>query len=419
MFAGTTRNVTSASSSAVAPAPYVDPRFQRYNPTAVALNQVPMFTNPDGLVVETTKRRRRRRPSVVVTKKRRRTASRGGSAATTARPDDDTDDESSGGSSSSSSDDDNGRFNLLDDGRNLRRNAGSRDVVAEGQEGSGPRDGSGVDSFERAGVPFQELVRTEGPVSDEEGDAGTVYNPRTGTLTREVETFKSKTEGKIRYGRTRALDDHPALRPQIVLIVGNTGAGKTTAALNWIDEILSQVDLKRLGAVMYYTGSPGDKLLRKLNPEVVRVYGPQQTEHLFSDMRALTAAAEEHTEETLPLNILVLDDIANSKDLSPRDAKGSEVGNWLVGHRHLGLQIILMSQKFNSLPTFARENRGQVITFPGRLGNDTETIIKDSPLPQDALSRVVKNMADDEHAFLWINHFKRTAHAGFNKLVLS
>lgn len=263
--------------------------------------------------------------------------------------------------------------------------------------------------------------------------ANGVYDPETGALSRPFMSFR-EGEGKQRgYGKTAKLDEHPLLKPQISLVLGPTGSGKTTLVLNLLHEILEHANPSRLGEIMYYTGSPGDPLLRRLNPECVELYGPDKTETLMSDLQSLNQQETEPVcdeddagtrqegkpipERKRPLHVLVLDDAGNNKDLSPNNAKGSEIGDILMSHRHRSLHVMMLAQKWNMLPTFARFNASHVFMFPG-VPAENKAIFGSMPIASERLETTVRDLSRDPHNFLWIDTKARTAKKGFSRVVL-
>lgn len=267
---------------------------------------------------------------------------------------------------------------------------------------------------------------------DDSDEAAEVFDAETGALSRPFKSFRPASDAKRRgYGRTKALDDHPLLHPQIIIIAAPTGGGKTTLALNLVEEVLEHVDQKKLGKVMYYSGSPGDVLLRKLDQDTVDMYGPDKVEALLSDLRTLNmydetvkhvpnpaggAPDDEIPEHRRPLHVLVLDDAANNKDLMPNNAKGSEIGDIMVSHRHRGLLMILCTQKFNATPTFARANASHIFAFPGSPAENKQ-VLSGVPMGTAALEQSFKTLARQPHGFLWLNLKRRTGMEGFTKVV--
>ena len=294
------------------------------------------------------------------------------------------------------------------------------------------------------------------------------------------EKKKRKRRKPRAYGRTGALDDHPLLHPQITLIIGRTGSGKTQLAVNLLDEICQTVNPDKMGKIYFYSGSPSDPALRVLNEDVVNIYGPDNTQQLLDDLRKhasdcakimqesteggsdastevkstssdeekkgqekdtisksiCTAAVKDavdcqdqngrkrgrrkkhpRTETSLPLSILILDDASNSAVLSPTQ-KGSEIGDIFVAVRHLGLHLIVLSQRYNMLNIFLRSNASNIFLFPGCRPEEQKQIFSDSGMPLDLLQRQMRICSAEPHQFMYINAMKKSVMLGFNRNVM-
>jgi energy-coupling factor transporter ATP-binding protein EcfA2 len=259
------------------------------------------------------------------------------------------------------------------------------------------------------------------PEGKKKKEGGKIFDPETGALSRKFKTFVKPSINRRGYGSTKELDDHPFLTPQIVLIVAPTGAGKTTLMLNILEMILEHVNHDKLGKVMFYTGSPQDDLIKMLDNESIDIYGPEQTETLLGDLRELSQKSIlpfGPAERSKKFNVLILDDVVNSRDLSPNNAKGTDIGDILIRHRHIATQVFMLAQKFNQLPTFARTNASHLFIFPGKSSHESKDILSQVPLPKAQLEKQMMAMSSDPHAFMWIDLARRTAKRGFDQVVL-
>lgn len=312
-----------------------------------------------------------------------------------------------------------------------------KDLKKEGAEASGGKGGSkgGIDGAppDTAAQAAQSHKRGREDedvmvVEEDEGEVEGVYDEDTGALSRPMKQFRGSGEARRRgFGVTPALDNHPFLHPQIMLIVGSSGKGKSTLAANIVDEIVTNIDRKKLGEVMWYSGSPGDPLLSKFDRSVVDVYGPSDVERLMSDLGDLNIRRKKDKtfynggarlpKEKRPLHVLVLDDANNNPDLTPQNAKGSEIGDYSVGHRHHNLVLIENTHKFNMLPTIARANASQIFAFPGSPAENQE-VLKMTSLPQNILKRSLQDMARTPYDFLWLNLPQRAAMQNFSKVIV-
>lgn len=246
------------------------------------------------------------------------------------------------------------------------------------------------------------------------------FDKETGSINREFVNFDSEKKARG-YGRTKELDEHPLLKPQLSIIVGPTGSGKTMLALNLLDEIVACADAKRLGKVFFYTGSPSDKALKSLDEDIITIYGSETEQSLLDDLQSLQMDMRNIKDESdRPLNVLVLDDTGGSKLLAPTQVKGSEIGKLFVSHRHVGLHIIVLAQRVKGmLSPFLLANMSKCFLFAGKNKSDSDELFKNLPLAKEQLEKTMSMIATKPHSFLMVDLTKRCAMLGFNDVVLS
>lgn len=246
------------------------------------------------------------------------------------------------------------------------------------------------------------------------------FDKETGALSRDCVNYNSELDKKRGYGKTAELDSHPLLKPQISIIAGNTGGGKSNLALNLLDEIHKTVNPKRLGRIMYYSGSPSDPLLQKLDPKAVTVYTNEQTQSLLDELRALKLQSRHIPEDDLPLTVLVLDDAGSNKDLMPSQVKGSEMGEILIGHRHVGLHVIMLVQRLKGFVSpFVLANFSQLFLFPMKNKDDQNELLRNVPFPQEQISKFLTAISTQPYEFLWLNMKAKSVQKGFSDTILS
>lgn len=246
------------------------------------------------------------------------------------------------------------------------------------------------------------------------------FDSETGAISRDFVNYNAELDKARGYGRTVALDDHPLLNPQISIITGPTGSGKTMVALNLLDEIHKSINSKRLGRVMFYTGSITDPLIAKLDPKAVSIYGPEQTQSFLDELRALRLETRHIPETDLPLTVLILDDTGASKLLSPSQVKGSEIGEVLVSHRHLGIHVMLLAQRIKGmLSPFVLANMSQLFLFPQKNKADEDELLRNIPIPREQIQKMLQAISTKEHSFLWINLKEKKAYQEFSDPILT
>lgn len=247
---------------------------------------------------------------------------------------------------------------------------------------------------------------------------GVNFDKETGAIDREVKVYGE--EKKRGYGKTAKHDDHPLLKPQLSIITGPTGSGKTVLALNILDEIVSNAAAKRLGKIFFYTGSPQDKAIASLDEDVVSIYSSENEQGLVDDLRRLQGDMRMIDDTDKPLNVLILDDTGASKLLAPTQVKGSVIGEIFVSHRHLGLHVIVLAQRIKTMISpFLLANMSQLFLFAGKNKADQAELLKNIPLAAEQIEKQLAIISSDSHKFLWINIPKRSAMIGFSDVVLS
>ena len=251
------------------------------------------------------------------------------------------------------------------------------------------------------------------------------FDASTGAIGRETIVYgedTSKSAKATGYGRTPQLHEHPFLKPQLTLISGPTGSGKTIAMLNMVDEIMQNVDSKRFGKVLLYSGSPGDKALRDVDTSSghVEIYGPEHQSSLLDNLRKMQLESRHVADEERKLSVLVLDDAGSSKELAPTLVKGSEIGEILVSHRHLGLHVIIMCQRVKGMASpFLMANLSNIVVYPGHNKSDEQELLRNIPLSRAQLERTLNAIRSEKHQFLFVNIPRKSAMVGWGDCVLS
>ncbi len=241
------------------------------------------------------------------------------------------------------------------------------------------------------------------------------FDPETGSFVREIQDYSQSKRG---YGDCPKNDEFPFLNPGITMIVGPTGSGKTNVTRNLLDETYGRANPKRFNKIMYYTGSPQDELLRDLDPNIVDLYSPERTESLVEAIRGMKRTNQFLPEEQKKLTLMVLDDAGSNRTLLPEKLKGSEMGDFYVGHRHNKTHLFLPVQQWTMAPPFFRQNLSNLILFPGHSEVDMREIFRSFDLPPDQLVRQMQSIASDRHQFMYLNRYRRSAMLGFDHVVL-
>jgi hypothetical protein len=246
------------------------------------------------------------------------------------------------------------------------------------------------------------------------------FDSETGAVERDIIPFGSSKGSKRGFGKSAAFDDHPFLKPQISLIIGSTGSGKSVLALNILQEIVDAADHKRLGKIMVYSGSGNDPALQSLDDDIVDLYTGEQEITLIDDLTALDGAMKMIDEIQRPFNVLILDDTGGSKLLAPTNLKGSIIGQTLISHRHLNLHVIILGQRVKGMISpFILANMSQLFLFRSKNKNDLDELIRNVPFPPEPIHKAMASINSRPHDFIRIDLMHRSVFKGMNELILS
>lgn len=243
----------------------------------------------------------------------------------------------------------------------------------------------------------------------------TGFDPHTQTFARDVVDYSVKHRG---YAQDVKDDDFPFLKPGLTVITGPTGKGKSNTVMNLLDETIARANPKRLGKVMYYTGSPQDPLLKMLDSDTVDIYTPERTQALIDRFRSLQRENRFVAEADKKLNLLVLDDAGANETLLPSNFKGSEVGDFYIGHRHNAMHIFLPVQRWKMAPPFFRDNIANLFLFNGHSDPEQNEIFRSFALPAPQLKNIMRTISGDPHKFMWINKHANVASVGFDEVMI-
>lgn len=213
---------------------------------------------------------------------------------------------------------------------------------------------------------------------------------------------------------------HPLERDQLMIVIGSTGSGKSQLILNLMEEWSMHAHSKKdFDKIFFYTGSPGDKSLKDLNPKIVQIYGPQTQQSFIDDLVAFESdkrSAEKDGKE-VGHSLLILDDASSDKELLSPNLKGSVIGNLIISHRHLGLSVMITSQKFSYVPTLARSNASLFFIYPTKSNPEMKQMCRDLPFSEEVLTNAIRTASSIAHQFVYLNCIERKVFIGFNDCI--
>lgn len=197
-------------------------------------------------------------------------------------------------------------------------------------------------------------------------------------------------------------DEDPLLlnnNSSIWIINGRRGCGKSTLILSVLKSKLAYK--KRFDNI--YLVSPTartDKKFAKLVDELEQdgKFHEQMSEELIENI--LTEMKQDNEEnDKKHKHLLILDDCV--LDIPTR--KQSIFNKMIITSRHLCCSIVIISQKYNALPTIIRANADLISFFPSLNSHETKTLQEDINIDKDLFYHIYDECSSGKNDFLHIN----------------
>ena len=192
-------------------------------------------------------------------------------------------------------------------------------------------------------------------------------------------------------------DEDPLEKPSIMMVVGGTGAGKSTLVLN----LLMALDKKfEWDNALYLTGNNRDDLLEDIDMPVGSSTG---------DLEDFITKVKQPS-ETPQFNLLVLDDIQGSADFKMM-LGNSMFSQFILSHRHFGkvngdggTWVLSTAQTLkNSFSTTFRKNVSLWFVFNPRDLDEKKNMEQIGDDPARMKRAMALNKLEGKHSFLMIN----------------
>ena len=192
-------------------------------------------------------------------------------------------------------------------------------------------------------------------------------------------------------------DEDPLEKPSIMMVVGGTGAGKSTLVLN----LLMALDKKfEWDNALYLTGNNRDDLLEDIDMPVGSSTG---------DLEDFITKVKQPS-ETPQFNLLVLDDLQASPDFKLM-LGNSMFSQFILSHRHFGkvngdggTWVLSTAQTLkNSFSTTFRKNVSLWFVFNPRDLDEKKNMEQIGDDPARMKRAMALNKLEGKHSFLMIN----------------
>jgi hypothetical protein len=186
----------------------------------------------------------------------------------------------------------------------------------------------------------------------------------------------------------------------VYIISGRKGAGKTTLLINLLDS--PRVYKRRFENIFLISPTARtDKKLSKLVKELERdskFYDTYSEELIENILEQINTDNEEN--ERKNKHLLILDDCA----LSISKKLNSNLNKLVVTARHRGVTLIILTQKYNAVPTVIRSNTDLVTFFNSLNKKEIETLIDDINIDKELFKDIYNvTCMEGGHNFLHIN----------------
>jgi hypothetical protein len=100
-------------------------------------------------------------------------------------------------------------------------------------------------------------------------------------------------------------------------------------------------------------------------------------------------------------NLLILDDCLASM---PRNGeKNNKLNEMIIACRHLHTNVILLVQKYNTIPTLIRNNTDYISFFPSHSRQEIQTLINDWSIDEKLFKQLLDFATSEKYSFLHIN----------------
>lgn len=190
----------------------------------------------------------------------------------------------------------------------------------------------------------------------------------------------------------------------VYIISGRRGAGKSTLALSLLKS--KKAWKKRFDNIFLCSATAQhDKKFKKLVSELQEDgnffdhLGEDVVGHIFAKCHTQNERAR-HEDVPKPLHLLLMDDVVMDLPKS----RQSLLNTLVIQSRHHNMTLVLITQKYNLVPTVIRSNADLISFFPSLNRKEVETLQTDLNLSPELFEQVYREATDgDPQSFLHCN----------------
>ena len=198
--------------------------------------------------------------------------------------------------------------------------------------------------------------------------------------------------------------DDPLLRNNnsiVYVISGRRGSGKSTLCI----QLMSHKKAYRKRFTNVFLISPtaeSDKKFKKLVEELKEedfphFYDTLNEENIEEILNFIRRDNDENDKKNL--HCLILDDVV----LDLPKSKSSLINRIVITSRHLNLTIIIVTQKYNAIPTIIRNNMDLCSFFPSLNNHEIKTFQEDLNIDKDIFNAIYDYCCDESNSFMHAN----------------
>lgn len=201
---------------------------------------------------------------------------------------------------------------------------------------------------------------------------------------------------------TYSCSDDPLLlhnNSTVYIISGRRGAGKSTLALCLLDSKLAY--RKRFKNIFLISPTArSDKKFKRLVDELEednKFYEQLNQENIESILDVIKSDNLENDKKNL--HCIVLDDVV----LDLPKSKSNILNKLVIESRHHNCTLLILSQKYNAIPTIIRANMDLISFFPSLNTKEVSTFQEDLNISKELFYKVYNKATDAPNSFLHVN----------------
>ena len=208
-----------------------------------------------------------------------------------------------------------------------------------------------------------------------------------------------------------------ANKSSVYIITGRRGAGKSTLALCLLDSKLAY--RKRFKHIFLISPTArSDKKFKRLVDELEednQFYEQLNHDNIESILDVIKSDNLENDKKNL--HCIVLDDVV----LDLPKSKSNILNKLVIESRHHNVTLLILSQKYNAIPTIIRANMDLISFFPSLNTKEVSTFQEDLNISKELFYQVYNKATDAPNSFLHVNllNFPPVFYHKFDKIGVS